>query len=277
MGASLMASGAAPASGVVAVAKAQAPSRTLDALYVQNASNGTVRGHTLTLRGVAAQVTWFADRPARATGVLPMRSAINELFDAGESAPNAALDFAEERELKGVIALELSHPRYDARTRVLRYHVRRLSSLRRTGLQHLESRRSDARLPRRFRAAALFIDDAPLRRLPAPGSVFTIDSQLAFQDAQQAADQADVPLVLVFCAAWSGPCRTLQPDLRSEAAKRGTTMQFALADADQVPNLASDYGVTVLPTVVALRDDRVVGTRAGYQGPASLTRFLDGI
>ena len=58
-----------------------------------------------------------------------MRSAIEELFDAGESAPNAALDFADEGERKGVIALELSHPRYDARTRVLRYRIRRLSSL----------------------------------------------------------------------------------------------------------------------------------------------------
>ena len=142
-----MATGAVPASGALApaVAKAQAPSRTPDALYVQNASSGRVRGHTLTLRGVAAQVAWFADRPARATGVLPMRSAINELFGAGESAPNAALDLADERKLKGVIALELSHPRYNARTRVLRYHVRRLKSLRRTGLHHLESQRSDAR------------------------------------------------------------------------------------------------------------------------------------
>ena len=144
-------------------------------------------------------------------------------------------------------------------------------------MHHLESQRSDARLPRRFRAAALFIDDAPLRALPAPGSVFTIDSELAFTDAQQAADQAGVPLIVMFCSAWAGPCRTLGPDLRSEAARRGTTMQFALADPDQVPNLAIHYGITVIPTVVALRNDRVVGTRVGYQPPASLARFLDGV
>ena len=107
--------------------------------------------------------------------------------------------------------------------------------------------------------------------------MFTIDSELAFTDAQQAADQAGVPLIVMCCSSWAGPCRTLGLDLRSEAARRGTTTQFALADPDEAPNLASHDGITVIPTVVALRIDRAAGTRVGYQPPASLARFLDGV
>ena len=105
----------------------------------------------------------------------------------------------------------------------------------------------------------------------------TIDSELAFSDAQQAADEAGVPLIVVFCSAWSGPCRTLGPVLRSEAANRRATMQFALAEPDQVPDLAVAYNVTVIPTVVALRDDRVLGNQIVSRIPASLTHFLDRI
>jgi len=91
-----------------------------------------------------------------------MKRATADLFGARQSHPNAALDLANDRELAGVVALQLSHPSYNAATKVLSYRVERLPSLDTGGLAHLEAQRTRAALPRRFHAASLFIDDAPV-------------------------------------------------------------------------------------------------------------------
>ncbi len=135
-------------------------------LITQTAKRGTltpVRGKhhlALKLRGVAPQVVWFDDRPARRTGQIPLARFVRSWagFGFGEVPPNAALTLLNAADDEDTVVLKLGAPHYKRKTRTVRYPAKLLH--RATGnLSHLERRRDD-HVPRHFTAASLFIDDA---------------------------------------------------------------------------------------------------------------------
>lgn len=115
--------------------------------------------YVLTLRGVASQGLWFTDRPGRDTGALR----VGPFFGAwralgfGRVPPNAVLALPSGRRRANAVAVELGAPRWNARTETVSFRVRALRSVT-GGLAHLDDD-LDARVPARFRAASLFIDD----------------------------------------------------------------------------------------------------------------------
>ena len=154
-------------------------------LFTQTAARGTLtptdcncRGRfILTLRDVAAQMVWFADRPARGTGQLAAGAFTRRWANFGFQAdhPNAAVTLLDAGQHADTLVVELlSRPRYDRRRRTMRYHVRRLSHASGT-LARFEASR-DRRIPGRFGYVSLFIDDGddpqtargPRRRRRAP-------------------------------------------------------------------------------------------------------------
>lgn len=151
-------------------ALAQGPSQptehAIGLLFTETAKGGTltpVKGtprFTLTLHGVARQVVWFSDRPARKSGQIPTGGFARKWAGFGFSAdrPNAALTLLDAASDRDTAVLKLGKPRYLAKTDTIRYSARILDEA--TGnLSHFESQR-DRRVPRRFGTASLFIDDA---------------------------------------------------------------------------------------------------------------------
>lgn len=73
-------------------------------------------------------------------------------------------------------------------------------------------------------------------------------------------------LVLVdFWAEWCAPCRMMAPILNQVAGELPTTSFVAKVNVDQFQNLAQQYKVRSIPTMVLLRDgkeiDRFVGIK----------------
>lgn len=73
-------------------------------------------------------------------------------------------------------------------------------------------------------------------------------------------------LVLVdFFATWCGPCRMLAPELEKVAEVVKDFAEVVKVDVDENRNLAKEYGVMSVPTLVVVKDgeqlDRVVGFR----------------
>tara|TARA_B100000287_G_scaffold409442_1_gene436807 strand:+ start:2422 stop:2658 length:237 start_codon:yes stop_codon:yes gene_type:complete len=58
-----------------------------------------------------------------------------------------------------------------------------------------------------------------------------------------------------FSAKWCGPCRAFRP-VMEEIANEGKSIQFI--DVDQSQDLASEYRVTSVPTVVIEENGQVV-------------------
>lgn len=73
----------------------------------------------------------------------------------------------------------------------------------------------------------------------------------------------DGKTVLVdFWATWCGPCRMIAPVLE-EVAKERPDVTICKVDVDEERELALEYGVSSIPTLLVFRDGKVVNQSIG--------------
>ena len=76
-------------------------------------------------------------------------------------------------------------------------------------------------------------------------------------------------VVVDFSAEWCRSCKALEPVIR-QIARTHADVTFAKVDVDRNSDLADYFKVQVLPTIVFIRDGKVVD---GFAGPPSLRKF----
>ncbi len=71
------------------------------------------------------------------------------------------------------------------------------------------------------------------------------------------------PAVVDFWAEWCGPCKRLGPIFHDVAEKMSDKVKFIKVDVDNNQELAADYQVMSIPTIILLKDgaevERIVG------------------
>jgi thioredoxin 1 len=77
-----------------------------------------------------------------------------------------------------------------------------------------------------------------------------------------------------FYAPWCGPCKMLAPLLEQLASEMTGQVKFAKLDVDDVPEIASRYGLTGVPTLMLFRGGQRVDQMVGMAPPATLKRWL---
>lgn len=85
---------------------------------------------------------------------------------------------------------------------------------------------------------------------------------------------SSVPVLVDFYATWCGPCR-LQGPILDELARDGEG-QFKIfkVDADKDPDLAQQYGVSALPTLILFQGGQPVERLVGLQTKERLAKVL---
>lgn len=74
--------------------------------------------------------------------------------------------------------------------------------------------------------------------------------------------QTNKPVLIDFYATWCGPCRMVSP-LVDEIAEENKDYQICKVDVDESPELAQKFGVMSIPTLVVLKDGKVVTQNVG--------------
>lgn len=84
----------------------------------------------------------------------------------------------------------------------------------------------------------------------------------------------EVPVVVDFWAEWCEPCKTLGPLLERVTEEHGGAFELVKVDVDKNQQLATDFGIQSIPTVVAFRHGVPVSRFSGSVPEAALQQWL---
>ncbi len=83
---------------------------------------------------------------------------------------------------------------------------------------------------------------------------------------QEAVLNSDKPVVVDFWASWCGPCRMVAPIMEELAGDYEGKVQIAKVNVDDQGELAAQFRIMSIPTVLIFKDgqmvEKVVGARA---------------
>ncbi|KAK2833887.1 hypothetical protein Q5P01_017776 [Channa striata] len=106
------------------------------------------------------------------------------------------------------------------------------------------------------------------------GVSFNVQDQ---EDFTERVINSQLPVLVDFHAQWCGPCKILGPRLEKAVAKQKGRVAMAKVDIDDHTDLAIEYGVSAVPTVLAMRGGDVVDHFVGIKDDDELDSFVSKI
>lgn len=84
---------------------------------------------------------------------------------------------------------------------------------------------------------------------------------------------SEKPVLLDFNAQWCGPCHMIAPVL-DEIAQERSDLKIGKIDVDTQQELAQQFQVTSIPTLVAVKEGKVKKVLVGVQGKDALIDMM---
>ncbi|MGN0535054.1 MAG: thioredoxin [Eubacterium sp.] len=86
---------------------------------------------------------------------------------------------------------------------------------------------------------------------------------------------SDKTVLLDFFAEWCGPCRMVSP-LVDEIAEENPQYLVGKINVDEEPELAQAFGVASIPTLVVMKNGRIINQSSGARPKAQILEMLEG-
>ena len=96
---------------------------------------------------------------------------------------------------------------------------------------------------------------------------------LTKENFKQEVLESNVPVLVDFWATWCGPCQMVGPIIE-EIAAEVSNAKICKVDVDDQPELAREYRVMSIPTLMVFKDGQVVKREVGARSKQEIISML---
>lgn len=82
------------------------------------------------------------------------------------------------------------------------------------------------------------------------------------------------PILVDFWATWCGPCQMMLPIIE-DFAKSNPDIKVGKVNVDEQPELAGEYGIMSIPTLIAFKNGEIYRTRLGITPKDELKKMFN--
>jgi thioredoxin 1 len=88
--------------------------------------------------------------------------------------------------------------------------------------------------------------------------------------------KSSIPVLVDFSATWCQPCKAIAPLVNQLAGEYEGRVKVTAVDIDESPATAQKFQIRGVPTLLIIKDGKVVGQQVGAAPKAKIAALMDG-